>query len=151
MWALVSNYQHHRWDFYPSLGLIQNYYPFMRCFMIKWFLVLKSCLTIEESLHFHQVVDIFFGLLLIFLQTKDKLVKITSWLDFWYKDTKIYEKPSKKSTRNKVQWPKDTYNSSRNIIKPTPPCTWWDWEVVDNIDIAKKDMDERYLVAFHAC
>ena len=71
--------------------------------MIKWFLVLKSCLTIEESLHFHQVVDIFFGLLLIFSQTKDKLVKITSWLDFWYKDTKIYEKPSKKSTRNKVQ------------------------------------------------
>lgn len=93
----------------------------------------------------------FFGLLLIFSQTKDKLVKITSWLDFWYKDTKIYEKPSNKSTRNKVQWPKDTYNPSRNIIKPAPPCTWWDWEVVDNIDIAKKDMDERYLVAFHAC
>ena len=61
-----------------------------------------------------------------------------------------YAKPPKKSTRNKVQRPKETHNPSREI-DPIKSRTQSEMEVFDNLGIAETDVNETYLAAFLAC
>ena len=56
-------------------------------------------------------------------KTKMKsLVKMVSWVSFWYKGPMKYVKTPKKSTRNKMQRSKETHNPPRNI-DPIKSCT----------------------------
>ena len=61
-----------------------------------------------------------------------------------------YAKPPKKSTRNKAQRPKETYNPSGEIdhIKSR---TQSKMEVFYNLGVAETDVKETYLAVFLAC
>ena len=71
-------------------------------------------------------------------------------MDFWYKGTRRYEKPPKKSRRNKAQQPKEIHNSSGNITELLSPHTWWNLKVFNILDVAKEDVNETYLAVFLA-
>ena len=61
-----------------------------------------------------------------------------------------YTKPPKKSTRNKAQRPKETYNPSGEIDL-VKSYTHLEMEVFDNLGVAETDVKETYLAAFLAC
>ena len=76
-------------------------------------------------------------------ETKGKFsVKTASWVSFWYKGPIKYVKTLKKSSRNKMQRPKETYNHSNDIVESR---TQLEIEVFDNLSIAKEDARETYL------
>ena len=84
-------------------------------------------------------------------ETKEKsLAKLAFWVSFWYKGSMKYAKPPKKSTRNKVQRPKETHNPSREI-DPIKSHTQSEMEIFDNLGVVKADVKETYLTAFLAC
>ena len=58
-----------------------------------------------------------------------------------------YAKPPKKSTRNKAQRPKETYNPSGEIDH-VKSCTQSKMEVFDNLGVVEIDVKETYLAAF---
>ena len=84
-------------------------------------------------------------------ETKGKsLVKLASWVSFWYKGSMKYAKPPKKSTKNKAHRPKDTHNPSKEIDH-VKSCTQSEMKFFDNLGIAEADVKETYLAAFLAC
>ena len=84
-------------------------------------------------------------------ETKGKSsVKLASWVSFWYKGFMKYAKPPKKSTRNKVQRPKETHNPCGEI-DPPKSRTQSETEIFDNLGIAETDVKETYLAVFLAC
>ena len=61
-----------------------------------------------------------------------------------------YAKPPKKSTRNKVQRPKETHNFFRDI-DPIKSLIQSEMEVFYDFGVAEVDVKETYLAAFLAC
>ena len=61
-----------------------------------------------------------------------------------------YAKPPKKSTRNKVQRPKETHNPCGEI-DPPKSRTQSETEIFDNLSIAETDVKETYLAVLLAC
>ena len=61
-----------------------------------------------------------------------------------------YEKPLKKSTRNKAHRPKETHNPYGDI-DPVKSHTQSKIEVFNSLGMAEADVKETYLTVFLAC
>nr|CAN78421.1 hypothetical protein VITISV_037778 [Vitis vinifera] len=124
-------------------------YPSLDLFKMRWYQARKSYLMMQQSPHSHQVVEIYSLHIIEFCcETKGKsLVKLASWVSFWYKGSMKYAKPPKKSTKNKAHRPKDTHNPSKEIDH-VKSCTQSEMKFFDNLGIAEADVKETYLAAF---
>ena len=120
------------WDLYRIAGL-----PISRSFYDEMVLSAKELSndTTKSSLP-PSCRNLFLAYHRICYEMKGKsLVKLASWVSFWYKGSMKYAKPPKKSTRNKAQRPKETLNPSREIDH-VKSCAQSEMEVFDNLSIA---------------
>ncbi|CAL5438438.1 unnamed protein product [Camellia sinensis] len=83
-------------------------------------------------------------------ESKKNVVRITSWIKFWFKVEVKYHKLTKRASRNKTQCPKDIGNPF-GIINTTRSKIVQGDQVFSDLGITGAVKDETYLSTFLVC